>query len=187
MSYACFSFRVNGAPSLGWDSTLSYLILPVFLVISQFVSMQLMQPKTQDPSQQQANVVLKLLPIMIGWFSLNVPSALCIYWVVNNIVTTATTVLIRNSMDTTPVMPSGGGGAATTAPPPSQSVFSAPPVREKPSGFASSVDDSEVKPITTAIDSEVATKEPATEVEDEEIESGTGMESSTSPKKVRAL
>lgn len=149
--------------------------------------MQLMQPKTQDPSQQQANVVLKFLPIMIGWFSLNVPSALCIYWVINNIVTTATTVLIRNSMDSTPIMPSGGGGAATTAPPPTQSVFSAPPTREKPSGFASAaVDENEVKPITTAIDAEVVAKEAATEVEEEEVESGAGMETS-SPSKVRLL
>ena len=54
--------------------------------------MELMQPKTQDPNQQQANVILKFLPLMIGWFSLNVPAALCIYWVANNIITTATTV-----------------------------------------------------------------------------------------------
>lgn len=179
---------MNGAPSLGWDTTLAYLILPVFLVISQFVSMQLMQPKTQDPQQQQANVVLKLLPIMIGWFSLNVPSALCIYWVINNIVTTATTLIIRKSMPD-PVMASSGGGAAATAPPPTQSVFSSPPVREKPSGFSSSVvDDSEVKPITTAIDAEVVSKDTATEAMVEKTESGTGMETSapaqsSSPKK----
>lgn len=168
---------------MGWDGTLPYLILPVFLVISQFVSMQLMQPKSQDPQQQQANVVLKFLPIMIGWFSLNVPSALCIYWVVNNIVTTATTLLIRNSMPD-PVTATGGGAAAatsTTEPPPTQSVFSAPPSREKPSGFASAVvEDDEVKPITTAtaIDAEVVSKEVAPVAE----ESGTGMETSTATK-----
>lgn len=146
---------------MGWEGTLPYLILPVFLVVSQFVSMQLMQPKTQDPAQQQSNLILKLLPIMIGWFSLNVPSALCIYWVVNNIVTTATTLAIRSSMPD-PVMASGGGAAAT-APPPKQTVFSSPPTREKPTGFGSSfVDDSEVKPITsTVVDAEVVTKEPA--------------------------
>ncbi len=109
---------------MGWEGTLPYLILPVFLVISQFVSMQLMQPKSQDPEQQQANVVLKLLPIMIGWFSLNVPSALCIYWVVNNIVTTATTLLIRNSMPDPVTATGGGAAAATSTAPPTQPVFS---------------------------------------------------------------
>lgn len=173
---------------MGWEGTLPYLILPVFLVISQFVSMQLMQPKSQDPEQQQANVVLKLLPFMIGWFSLNVPSALCIYWVVNNIVTTATTLLIRNSMPDPVTATGGGAAAATSTAPPTQPVFSAPPPREKPSGFASAVvKDEEVKPITTstAIDAEVVSKEVASEAE----ESGIGMEASTatksSPNKVR--
>ena len=46
----------NGAPSLGWDDTIAFLILPVFLVISQFVSMEIMTPKD---SQQQGNIVLK--------------------------------------------------------------------------------------------------------------------------------
>lgn len=165
------SNRSDGAPALGWEGTLPYLILPVFLVISQFVSMQLMQPKSQDPQQQQANIVLKFLPIMIGWFSLNVPSALCIYWVVNNIVTTATTVIIRNSMPDPVTATSGGAAASSTAPPP-QSVFSSPPPREKPAGFASTVvDDDGVKPITTAtaIDVEVVSKETDSDV-------GTGME-----------
>lgn len=176
---------------MGWEGTIPYLILPVFLVISQFVSMQLMQPKSQDPQQQQANVVLKLLPLMIGWFSLNVPSALCIYWVVNNIVTTATTVLIRNSMPD-PVMTSSGAAAAT-APPPTQSVFSSPPSREKPSGFASPavVDESEVKPITsTAIDAEVVTKEAAVETPEPAetpVASGEGMTSSSSAPKSKKV
>ena len=189
-------FRVNGAPSLGWDNTLAYLVLPVLLVVSQFVSMQLMQPKTDNPEQQQANIILKFLPIMIGWFSLNVPSALCVYWIVNNIVTTATTLWIRSTMSMEPVMTSGGGAA--TAPPPTPSVFSSPPAREKPSGFGSAVvDDSEVKPITkptmTVVDAEIVTKEDssAEEETEEEIESGTGMEtsastSSSAPKKVRS-
>lgn len=40
---------------------------------------------------------------MIGWFSLNVPSGLGLYWLVNNIVTTSTTVLIRNQVPAAPL------------------------------------------------------------------------------------
>jgi YidC/Oxa1 family membrane protein insertase len=161
---------------MGWENTIPFLILPVFLVISQFASMQLMQPKNQDPEQQQANFVLKLLPLMIGWFSLNVPSALCIYWVVNNIVTTASTLLIRNAM-ADPVVVSGGGAASA---PPRSSPFAAPPLRDRPAGFGS-IDDSEVKPLTS-IDAEIVD----VEVEDVE-EAGTGMASTrSSSSKVRA-
>eukprot|EP00980_Cylindrotheca_fusiformis_P007529 scaffold1561_cov129-Cylindrotheca_fusiformis.AAC.21 len=148
-----FSGWTDGTPSLGWDDTLAFLILPVFLVISQFVSMELMSPKDQP---QQSNAVLKVLPLMIGWFSLNVPSALCIYWVTNNIVTTATSLVIRNSMKMEPATVSG----TTTAPPsPSESsVFAPPPLREKPAGFGSN---DGVNPITNAIDAEVVDNDEA--------------------------
>lgn len=183
---------------MGWGDTIPFLILPVFLVISQFVSMQMMQPKTEDPQQQQANVILKVLPLMIGWFSLNVPSALCIYWVINNIVTTATTLFIRNSMPT-PVTASASGTAVAT--PPKSSIFAPPPIRDKPAGFGSSfVDDGEVKPLTPIVDVEVESKiitQPAPvgklveEEDDDEVEGkeesgagiATGKTSSPSPSK----
>jgi hypothetical protein len=160
----------NGAPSLGWDDTIAFLILPVFLVISQFISMEIMTPKD---SQQQGNIVLKLLPLMIGWFSLNVPAALCLYWVTNNIVTTATSVIIRNSMKMEPV--AVGGSASAVSPTPSE-IFAPPPLREKPAGFSntpSSFSRDDVTPITSSstsvIDAEFA---------DDSEDSGEGMDSS---------
>ena len=169
--------RNNGVPSLGWEDTISFLILPVFLVISQFVSMELMQPKTDDPAQQQSNVILKILPIMIGWFALNVPAALSVYWVVNNIVTTSTSVFIRNNLKVEPVMAGSGTGSATMEPP--ATIF-APP-REKPSGFGSpaspSVSSDGVKPLT-AIDAEVLK-------DDEDSDDSAPESSSVTPKKKR--
>lgn len=152
---------VDGAPSLGWDDTIAFLILPVFLVISQFVSMELMQPpKTGDDAQQQSNAVLKFLPLMIGWFSLNVPAALCIYWVTNNIVTTATSLFIRNSMANNPVAVASSGGAAAAAPPAPDAIFAPSPLNEKAVGFSS---DPDVSPITGAIDAEVVGESSAEE------------------------
>lgn len=110
-----------------------------------------MQPKTDDPAQQQSNLILKILPLMIGWFSLNVPAALTVYWVVNNIITTATSLIVKNTMKVEPVVATGSGGATATAPNPADSIF-APP-REKPSGFAPMedvIDAEEVKPITSS-------------------------------------
>ena len=117
--------------------------------------MELMQPKSDDPAQQQSNVILKVLPIMIGWFALNVPAALSVYWVVNNIVTTATSVFIRSNLKVEPVKAGGGGASSATMEPPA-TIF-APP-REKPAGFGAPapapISSDSVTPLT-AIDAEV--------------------------------
>ncbi|CAM6105634.1 unnamed protein product [Calypogeia fissa] len=86
---------VDGVPPLGWNDTIAYLILPVLLVGSQFVSMQLMQPPQTDPSQKNTQLILKFLPLMIGYFSLSVPSGLSLYWLTNNILSTAQQVYLR--------------------------------------------------------------------------------------------
>eukprot|EP00966_Prymnesium_polylepis_P165189 3819138-Prymnesium_polylepis.1 len=56
----------NGAPPLGWSDTAAYLVLPVVLTASQFLSTQLLTPKNDDPAQQQSQAILKFLPLMIG-------------------------------------------------------------------------------------------------------------------------
>ncbi|GAQ91090.1 Inner membrane ALBINO3 [Klebsormidium nitens] len=87
---------IDGQPPLGWQDTLAYLVLPVVLVISQFVSMQLMAPpESQDPAQKQSQAILKFLPLMIGYFSLSVPSGLSLYWLTNNVLSTAQQVYLK--------------------------------------------------------------------------------------------
>ena len=90
---------VDGHPPLGWHDTAAYLVLPVLLVASQYVSQQIVspQPKTDDPAQQQSQAILKFLPLMIGFFSLNVPAGLTLYWFANNIITTAQTLILRKT------------------------------------------------------------------------------------------
>lgn len=150
---------------LGWEDTIAFLSLPLFLVVSQFVSMQLMQPKSDDPAQQQSNLILKLLPLMIGWFSLNVPAALGIYWVTNNIITTATSLIIKNTMQVQPVSVGGGSASSSRAAEP-PSIF-APP-REKPAGFGATSTSSAAS--AKAIDAEVVTPKPKVEVEKKVVE-----------------
>lgn len=148
-----FDNWVNGAPSLGWGETSAFLILPVVLVVSQLASMEIMTPPEQKDQQP---AFLKFLPLLIGWFSLNVPSALCVYWVTNNIVTTASSVIIRNSLKAEPATVGGGTIDVQAESVPEMTVassFSPPTIREKPDGFASS---GGVTPITgTAIDVDV--------------------------------
>lgn len=171
-----FDNWVNGAPSLGWGETTAFLVLPVFLVLSQFLSMEIMTPKEQKEQQPS---FLKVLPLMIGWFSLSVPSALSVYWVTNNIVTTATSVIIRNSVK---MEPSTAGATIETSATSvgNESVFSPPTIREKPSGFATnSPSSSGVTPITSSdatINAEILP-----EVSDEQVQSN----ESFAPKKKR--
>lgn len=93
----------DGAPKLGWHDTIAYLTIPLILVITQSISTQIMQPakdptKPVDESQAASQNVLKFLPLMIGWFSLSVPSALGLYWILNNFISTGTSVFIRNQI-----------------------------------------------------------------------------------------
>ncbi|CAH2041070.1 unnamed protein product [Thlaspi arvense] len=65
----------DGHPPLGWSDTLAYLVLPVLLVLSQYVSVQIMQSsQSNDPSLKTSQAITKFLPLMIGYFSLSVPS-----------------------------------------------------------------------------------------------------------------
>uniref|UniRef100_A0A1D1YQW7 ALBINO3-like protein 1, chloroplastic n=1 Tax=Anthurium amnicola TaxID=1678845 RepID=A0A1D1YQW7_9ARAE len=87
---------VDGHPPLGWSDTVAYLVLPVLLVISQFISAQMLQPsQTNDPNQTSSQVVTKLLPLMIGYFALSVPSGLSLYWLTNNILSTAQQIWLQ--------------------------------------------------------------------------------------------
>jgi YidC/Oxa1 family membrane protein insertase len=136
------------------------MILPVALVLSQFISMELMAPpKSEDPAAQSSNAILKVLPLMIGWFSLNVPAALCVYWFANNIITTASSVYIRSSLKAEMATATPGASATATAPAPAQPQTIFAPPREKPSGFAESQPKASrgdgVKTITAVLDAEV--------------------------------
>ncbi|XP_066364683.1 ALBINO3-like protein 1, chloroplastic [Miscanthus floridulus] len=86
----------DGHPPLGWSDTLAYLVLPVLLVISQYISTQVMQPpQSNDPNQQGAQAVTKFLPLLVGYFALSVPSGLGLYWLTNNILSTAQQVWLQ--------------------------------------------------------------------------------------------
>eukprot|EP00965_Chrysotila_dentata_P128091 4235685-Pleurochrysis_carterae.AAC.1 len=88
-----------------------------------YASTALLTPKTDDPAQQQSQAILKFLPLMIGWFSLNVPSGLGLYWLTNNFLTTASTLWIRNGVAPLDLAGAGGGGATVAAEPPKPQGF----------------------------------------------------------------
>lgn len=147
---------VNGVPSLGWDDTAKFLSIPIVLVISQVLSQQLMAPpKSDDPSMDTTNQVLKFLPFMIGYFSLGVPSALGIYWVINNIITTGINLQIKSSIKMPEVAESSVSTTSTVSNLDVPTFEPINPVREKPSGFAAPEQDPSVVTPITSVDAEV--------------------------------
>ncbi|KAL2899036.1 Inner membrane protein ALBINO3 chloroplastic [Bienertia sinuspersici] len=105
-----WEIAVDGHPPLGWNDTAAYLVLPVLLVVSQYVSMELMKPPETDPSQKNSLLILKFLPLMIGYFSLSVPSGLSIYWFTNNVLSTAQQVWLRKLGGAKPVVNQNANG-----------------------------------------------------------------------------
>jgi YidC/Oxa1 family membrane protein insertase len=69
-----------------------FYILPLLVVVSTFVQSKIMTPPTAtaDPSAaQMTQSMTMMMPIMIGWMSLQFPSGLSMYWVIGNLVSIA--------------------------------------------------------------------------------------------------
>lgn len=64
---------------------LSDFILPVITVITQFITQKMMTPTTQDPQAQSMNSMMSIMPLMFGFFCLQVPAGLVVYWVASNL------------------------------------------------------------------------------------------------------
>lgn len=93
---------VDGHPALGWETTLAFCVMPIFLVLGQSLSMSVLQPpldedapKEEREQMEKTQGVLKYLPLMIGFFSLQVPAGLTIYWFTTNAFTLLSTLGAR--------------------------------------------------------------------------------------------
>jgi YidC/Oxa1 family membrane protein insertase len=66
----------------------SYLILPILLVATQFIMQKWMTtatPSSNDSQAQMMQQVSLMMTFMFGFFTLTVPSGLTLYWVVSNL------------------------------------------------------------------------------------------------------
>jgi len=93
---------IDGAPKLGWEDTLAYLSIPLILVCTQTLSLKLLGSfDALDDKEESKNIALflRILPLMIGWFAMNAPAGLGLYWVFNNVLTTASTVTVKKLVE----------------------------------------------------------------------------------------
>ncbi len=59
-------------------------IMPIIIVVSTFLVQKMTPASGMDPKQQQ--MMTLMMPLMIGWFSFNLPSGLSVYWVFGNVI-----------------------------------------------------------------------------------------------------
>ncbi len=66
----------------------AYLVLPLLLVATQFVMTKISNPMATDASSPQASTMKSMstiMTVMFGFFSLQVPAGLSLYWVTGNL------------------------------------------------------------------------------------------------------
>ena len=90
---------VDGHPPIGWANATPYLILPVLLVVIQYVLTALITPP-KDPlapkdENQSLQILTKFLPLFLGWFALNVPAGLTLYYFSNISLVSAQQIYLR--------------------------------------------------------------------------------------------
>ena len=92
MYYTLYSFDYGGAPpSFLWLPSLSetdpIYVLPLLSALTTYLTSRTMQSGNANANQNpQMKVLTYLMPIFIGWISLNFPSGLVLYWVTMNVV-----------------------------------------------------------------------------------------------------
>jgi len=78
-------------PGLPYLPVAAYLVFPVLAAIKTFIQSKMIQmPPPVNPTEQEMQTLqmqktmVWISPLMIGWFALNVPAGLGLYWFVQN-------------------------------------------------------------------------------------------------------
>jgi len=83
------TWLTNDFKTGNWTELISYLILPILLVISQFVMQKWMTPTAApasgDNQAQMMQQMSLMMTLMFGYFTIQVPSGLTLYWVTSNL------------------------------------------------------------------------------------------------------
>jgi len=96
----------DGHPAMGWAYTAAFCIMPVVLVLGQKLTMDVLTPPEDESAQDamttdekdsadRTKFILKFLPLLIGYFSLQVPAGLTIYWFTSNLFTLTQSLVIK--------------------------------------------------------------------------------------------
>ena len=84
---------------LSQPEALAIHVLPIIMVISQFIMQKMTPNPTADPAQAK---MMQFMPLMFGFFFYSVSSGLVLYWLTGNLVGIAQQWLINRSMPPPP-------------------------------------------------------------------------------------
>ncbi|MCI6098604.1 MAG: YidC/Oxa1 family membrane protein insertase [Selenomonadaceae bacterium] len=86
--YCLYGYSYSGDPTFLWLTSLSdtdpLYVLPILSALTTYIQQkQTMANNGQD--NQQMKIMSYMMPLFIGWISLNFPSGLVVYWVTMNL------------------------------------------------------------------------------------------------------
>lgn len=86
--YCLYGYSYSGDPTFLWLTSLSdtdpMYVLPILSALTTYIQQkQTMANNGQD--NQQMKIMSYMMPLFIGWISLNFPSGLVVYWVTMNL------------------------------------------------------------------------------------------------------
>jgi YidC/Oxa1 family membrane protein insertase len=79
------SWVVNPPAGMSWLAVAGYLVLPILTVATQIIVQRMTTTPSSDPQQSAMNQMMMLMPLMFGFFALQVPAGLALYWVTSNL------------------------------------------------------------------------------------------------------
>lgn len=79
------SWLLQSPANWDWPYVGAYIVLPVLTIVTQILLQKMMTPKNPDPQTSTMNQMMMLMPLMFGFFAIQVPSGLSLYWVTMNI------------------------------------------------------------------------------------------------------
>lgn len=95
----------------------SPIVMPVLVAVTTWVQQKMTQMPSPDPRQQSSQtMMLWMMPIFLGAFSLGWPSGLPLYWVVSNLIGIGIQYFITGWGPLFPLFPRNSGGEADVAP-----------------------------------------------------------------------
>lgn len=97
----------------------AYLVLPIFLMASQFVMQRWMTPtpavSSDNPQANMMKQMTTMMTFMFGFFAISVPSGLTLYWVTSNLLQLIQQMAITRQKLSIPGFGGGAELAAATA------------------------------------------------------------------------
>jgi len=95
-----------------------YYVLVALMVLSTYYQQRQMAQQASGPQQKQMQMMGRIMPVFLGFISLNIPSGVIIYWIVSNVWTIGQQQYFLKNQPAVSQPPSGGEKGKSQKPKP---------------------------------------------------------------------